>query len=374
MHLHGHKLDHMDQRWVRTFFKCSRGNGRMSVSVSVKNHVKNTYSTGYQPFRATVSRQAIHKTCRLRRKRLIVAQYVGERGSNASQYHDNDFDWNICAEEGRMAVARQRAEYAQLEEQKSTLVQQQPNVLQDHDDGAYSHKWEEFHGIHSTGRFFKEKRYLTRAFPRLLEQDPRSIGQPHRIGEIGCGCGSALIPVLRENSEAIAVACDVSSTAIGVFNDMCLQAGIDAGRVQLFVHSAGQPESVISSPFSKDSIDTMMVIFTLSAFHPRDMQAVLKQAWDSLESGGFLLIRDYGLYDMAHLRFTGKQLVDPEYMVYRRAEGTLSYFFSVEALQQMTEQAGFSTHECKYVTTYVTNLKKNRKMRRVFIHGVFEKP
>lgn len=352
----------------------------MHHTVSAKNHVTNTYNTARQSFRAIVSRQASHRTCRLRRKRFLVAQYVGERGSNASQYHDNDFDWNICVEEGRMAVARQRAEYAQLQQQKSTLVQQQPNVPknQDQDDSdkdeSYSNKWEEFHGIHSTGRFFKEKRYLTKEFPRLLEQDPRSIGQPHRIGEIGCGCGSALIPVLRENSEAVAVAYDVSSTAIGVFDDMCSQAGIDRRRVQLHVHSSGRTESVTSSPFASKSIDTMMIIFTLSAFHPRDMQAVLKEAWDSLDSGGILLLRDYGLYDMAHLRFTGKQLVDPEYLVYQRAEGTLSYFFSVESLQKMTEQAGFVTDECKYVTTYVTNLKKNRKMRRVFIHGVFKKP
>eukprot|EP00889_Picochlorum_renovo_P008755 jgi/Picre1/35785/NNA_003245.t1 len=121
-------------------------------ALTAKNHVTNTYNTGCQSFKAIVSRQASHRTCRLRRKRFLVAQYVGERGSNASQYHDSDFDWNICVEEGRMAVARQRAEYAQLQQQKSTLVQQQPNVPknQDQDDSdedeSYSDKWESFMG------------------------------------------------------------------------------------------------------------------------------------------------------------------------------------------------------------------------------------
>lgn len=302
---------------------------------------------------------------RSRRHAGARAQFVGERGTNATQYHDNDFDWNICIKEGEDAVLRQRREYQDTWLQGSS--RKQPGV-----GAEYSDEWESFHHAHATGRFFKEKRYLTMAFPRLKEAYvSEHCGKPlHTIGEIGCGCGSALIPVLRDNPHAIAVACDVSSTAIDVFESVCSSAGIERDRIRLFVHSSGSPSQ---SPFEASSLDTMMIIFTLSAFHPDEMQRVLKEAWVSLKGDGVVLFRDYGLYDMAQLRFHGSQLVDESNLVYRRADGTLSNFFSVEFLKEQFSLAGFKTIECRYVTTYVRNKKKQITLKRVYVHGVFQK-
>lgn len=285
-----------------------------------------------------------------------VAQFVGEKGRNATEYHDNDFDWKSCVVDGENAVARQREEYQKSEGCFSGQVERT----------GYS--WEDFHHSHSTGRFFKEKRYLPIAFPRLKETYESRM---HVIGEIGCGCGSALIPVLRENPDAIAVACDVSPTAIEFFQSICADADIDRERVQLSVYAAGSESGV--SPFEVQSLDTMMIIFTLSAFHPNDMQYVLREAWVALKDGGVVVFRDYGLYDMAQLRFHGNQLVDERHLVYRRGDGTLSNFFSVEFLEGEFQKAGFSTIECRYVTTYVRNAKKNVTMKRVYIHGEFQK-
>ena len=252
-----------------------------------------------------------------------------------------------------------------------------------------TNEWEEFHAQHSLGRFFKEKRYLPIEFPQL-----RAKGVV--VGEIGCGCGSALIPVLRDNQTATAVACDVSSTAIAVFRAAAMPgAGIDPGRVELSVH-----DFPVTSPFGSETLDIAMVIFTLSAYHPEDMEAVVAGLKRGLRTGGLVLnatrpalfaslthslalrarslarlvlLRDYGMYDMAQRRFHGSHLVDPDHLVYRRQDGTLSHFFDIDALKALFETAGFNTVEAKYCTVALRNKKKGNTMHRVFVHGVFQK-
>ena len=204
--------------------------------------------------------------------------FVGTRGDNAAEYHDNDFAWETLRAAGQEAIRRQQLE-------ASTA---RPGA-----DGTppASHDWEEFHAQHSLGRFFKEKRYLPIEFPQL--RTPNIT-----IGEVGCGCGSALIPVLRDNPTATAVACDVSGTAIQVFRDAAVPgAGIDASRICLSVNDFPN-----SSPFQDGSLDMAMIIFTLSAFHPDDMKRVVAAVRRGLKPGGLVLVRDYGLYDMAQAR------------------------------------------------------------------------
>lgn len=103
------------------------------------------------------------------------------------------------------------------------------------------------------------------------------------------------------------------------------------------------------------------------------MTGVLSEAKRALKKGGLLLIRDYGQYDMAQLRFPGSQLIDPDNMVYQRADGTLSCFFSRERLESLAAGIGLKCQECKYVCTSIANKKDGQIMRRVFIHGVFGK-
>eukprot|EP00890_Picochlorum_soloecismus_P005454 jgi/Picsp_1/590/NSC_00587-R1_s-adenosyl-l-methionine-dependent methyltransferase len=260
----------------------------------------------------------------------VCSRYVGERGPNAGQYHDDDFDWSVCVEEGRRAVAKQKLERIQLQgsaggpeagrhevlfAKENVPDTERYQINMNNNNKTYSDEWEQFHRLHSAGRFFKEKRYLSLEFPCLLDDGDGTSGL--RVGEIGCGCGSALIPVLRANKRATAVACDVSETATGVFREMCQKAGIENDRVELHVHAAGKNKCI---PFQTDSCDIMMIIFTLSAMSPSEMTGVLSEAKRALKKGGLLLIRDYGQYDMAQLRFPGSQLIDPDNMVYQRAD------------------------------------------------------
>ena len=95
--------------------------------------------------------------------------FVGTRGENAAEYHDNDFPWETLCPDGEEAIQRQQLEVSTARADPDAKTQ----------DG---HDWEDFHAQHSLGRFFKEKRYLPIEFPQL--RIPNIT-----IGEVGCGCG-----------------------------------------------------------------------------------------------------------------------------------------------------------------------------------------
>ena len=67
-------------------------------------------------------------------------------------------------------------------------------------------------------------------------------------------------------------------------------------------------------------VDIISMIFVLSAIHPDKFSDVVNNLHRCLRPGGMVLVRDYGLYDMAMLRFgPGSKLADRFYV---RQDGT----------------------------------------------------
>ncbi|GAQ89870.1 methyltransferase family protein [Klebsormidium nitens] len=120
-----------------------------------------------------------------------------------------------------------------------------------------------------------------------------------------------------------------------------------------------------------DGFDFVTLIFTLSAVHPDHMPSLLRRLHQLLRPGGAILFRDYGLYDMTMLRFPPGQKVGDR--LYRRLDGTLSYFFSKEALAQLATQAGFTVVDCEYCCVTLVNKRKGIQMKRVWLHARLQK-
>ncbi len=59
--------------------------------------------------------------------------------------------------------------------------------------------------------------------------------------EIGCGCGSSLLPVLKANPAARVTATDISPTAVRLFRDAAARASIAADRYEAFACDAADP-------------------------------------------------------------------------------------------------------------------------------------
>lgn len=70
-------------------------------------------------------------------------------------------------------------------------------------------------------------------------------------------------------------------------------------------------DSPAGSPFAGLDADAALLVFTLSALLPHEMPAMLRHATAALRPGGRLLLRDYGRWDMAQLRFPGSQMLGP---------------------------------------------------------------
>lgn len=123
-------------------------------------------------------------------------------------------------------------------------------------------------------------------------------------------------------------------------------------------------------------VDIVMLIFTLSAIPVASMPHVLAKVLAVLKPGGYLLFRDYGLYDMTMLRFAPSQRISHEAGVplYQRDDGTLCYYFSVKNLRELLTTTGFVEEELEYCCVKLINQRKQMPMKRVWVHAKFRKP
>uniref|UniRef100_A0A0A9G7X2 Methyltransferase domain-containing protein n=1 Tax=Arundo donax TaxID=35708 RepID=A0A0A9G7X2_ARUDO len=86
-----------------------------------------------------------------------------------------------------------------------------------------SEAWRSFHRRHASGKFFKERRYLLKEFPELLNSKDCA-----KILEVGCGNGSTAVSIIRSSGSIIVFACDCSKDTLDKANAiMSNTKGID---------------------------------------------------------------------------------------------------------------------------------------------------
>lgn len=112
---------------------------------------------------------------------------------------------------------------------------------------------------------------------------------------------------------------------------------------------------------------------------PEKIKHVAAKIRAALKPGGRVLIRDYGRWDEAQLRFKKGHRLGENF--YSRSDGTRAYYFSLEDLREMfgvgeggREGGGFREVEAGYVRRQYINRGDAVTRRRVWVHARFEKP
>ncbi|PNI11471.1 METTL2A isoform 2 [Pan troglodytes] len=191
----------------------------------------------------------------------------------------------------------------------------------------------------------------------------------YRILEVGCGVGNTVFPILQTNNDPglFVYCCDFSSTAIELVQT---NSEYDPSRCFAFVHDLCDEEK--SYPVPKGSLDIIILIFVLSAIVPDKMQEAINRLSRLLKPGGMMLLRDYGRYDMAQLRFKKGQCLSGNFYV--RGDGTRVYFFTQEELDTLFTTAGLEKVQNLVDRRLQVNRGKQLTMYRVWIQCKYCKP
>ncbi|KAJ3646137.1 hypothetical protein Zmor_023739 [Zophobas morio] len=247
-----------------------------------------------------------------------------------------------------------------LEHQNTRLVTDYKAQLLEKDARKY---WDLFYKRNET-RFFKDRHWTTREFTDLLDFE---CATKRTLLEVGCGVGNFIFPLIEEKLNFYIIACDLSPRAVEILQKNPLY---NEEYVRAF-HTDITTEDVLDK-IEPNSVDIVTLIFVLSAIHPDKFLSTLKIIYKLLKPGGIVLFRDYGLYDMAQLRFkAGHKISDNFYM---RQDGTRSYYFSVEFLSKIFLESNFEVVSATYVHRRTINKKENIDVPRVFVQAKIRKP
>ena len=221
-------------------------------------------------------------------------------------------------------------------------------------------QWNNFYKWNET-RFFKDRHYLTRAFP-ALHTALHSLEHVH-ILEAGCGVANAMLPLLEAYPHVSATVVDYAPRAVELVKQNKLY---DGRRMQAYVRDICE-DLTLHTRF-----DFATMIFVLSAISPVDMKRAVENVTRTLKPGGMVLFRDYGLYDMAQLRFHADQMLSHNFYV--RQDGTCSFFFSLEGVRKLfVDECGLEQVSACYIRRRVVNQKEGKEMLRVFVNACFRK-
>lgn len=236
---------------------------------------------------------------------------------------------------------------------------------------AVPNKWDSFYKAHGD-KFFKDRRWIRSEFPEIFAR-LQSETLDFRIFEVGCGVGNAVTQILESNSnpKLEIYCCDLSQNAIETLKKRDVLS--TATCLKPFQADICKDFDAIIRPLiAPASLDIITLIFTLSALKPDSMQATISNLASLLKPGGLILFRDYAQFDLSQLRFKGGSYLSENYYV--RADGTTSYFFTKELVDNLFSNAGLTQVELKDDNRLLINRLKSLKMCRCWIQAKYCKP
>lgn len=251
--------------------------------------------------------------------------------------------------------------------------------------------WDAFYARHEN-RFFKDRKWLHLEFPELIAAT-RADAPPTTILEVGCGAGNTVFPLweANENPGLRLIACDYAEQAVQVIREHPLyQQQPRTGSCEAYTWdlSAGK-DAAPGAPFdparlppnvAPGSVDIVVLIFVLSALHPREWHAAAENVYQALKPRtGLVLLRDYGRHDMPQLRFKKNRLLSENFYV--RGDGTRVYFFTPDELSSVfdvapadaTSPARFKALQMAVDRRLLVNRKERKRMYRIWLQAKLQK-
>ncbi|KAM4030623.1 tRNA N(3)-cytidine methyltransferase METTL2A [Anomaloglossus baeobatrachus] len=263
-----------------------------------------------------------------------------------------------------------------------------PPEQQEEYENKASNYWDDFYTIHEN-RFFKDRQWLFTEFPELSSscknqvvidgeqeedradehKDCPGSSSTYRILEVGCGVGNTVFPILQTNNDPglFVYCCDFSTAAVEIVKG---NPNYEPSRCFAFVHDLSDENA--SYPIPDESLDAIVLIFVLSAILPSKMQDAITRLSKLLKPGGCFLLRDYGRYDMAQLRFKKGRCLSENFYV--RGDGTRVYFFTQDELGNFFTTAGLEKVQNTVDRRLQVNRGKQLTMYRVWIQCKYRKP
>lgn len=257
-------------------------------------------------------------------------------------------------------------ERARLEEQNKRMVSEfQARKLE---TDARKH-WDLFYKRNET-RFFKDRHWTTREFEELLasSEEGGSSAEVKTMLEVGCGVGNLVFPLIEDgHRDYFIYACDLSPRAVELVRQHNLY---DERYMRAFPCDITTDE--VFGTLAEGTLDIATLIFVLSAIHPEKFRAVAGNIFRLMKPGGMVLFRDYGLYDMAQLRFKPGHKIGENF--YMRQDGTRSYYFAEQEMGDLFREAGFEVVTNSYIHRRTVNPKEGIDVPRIFVQAKFRKP
>ncbi|CAJ0598819.1 unnamed protein product [Cylicocyclus nassatus] len=268
-------------------------------------------------------------------------------------------------EEERTVVSAPSAVPRELTEEDRARLQQQDLVSQFKQnklEAEAQKNWDRFYN-RNRDNFFKDRNWSAHDLQELCPEF--DFSSKIVFLEAGCGVGNMLFPLKAAFPELRVQGFDFSPRAIQMCSERAkeLNTEIDLALVDLSTSSK-------KSPFAAEA-DIATLIFVLSAIHPDKHAIAVKNMRNYVKTGGTVIVRDYGVNDYAMIRFKrGAKLAERFYV---RQDGTRSYYFTLEELEELFKCAGFECVRKEYLHRQTVNHQKNLNVPRIFVQARFLK-
>lgn len=222
--------------------------------------------------------------------------------------------------------------------------------------------WDLFYKRNSD-HFFKDRHWLTREFEAIRNLHEAGSGI---VFEVGCGVGNTIYPLREECPALFFYGCDISPRAVDIVKS---HPQYDSDKIYCFPSDITCPDPPLTDRIPPGSVDLITLIYVLSALSPETVARAIQNIKQVLKPGGNVILRDYGLYDHAMLRFKSGHKIQEHF--YKRQDGTRAYYFTTEEMAALFEEAGFEVVFNYYVHKETSNKKEGISVPRIFVQSQF---